>query len=70
MEWVSTVSPYVIHLQVENAGGASSCDGLVVSGLDVPILVCDQRTQICYGSIGEVRRFEEYMYGKCEARVS
>ena len=21
----------------------------------------DQRTQVCYGSLGEVRRFEEYM---------
>ena len=25
-----------------------------------------QRTQICYGSIGEVRRFEEFMLGKSE----
>lgn len=49
--------------QIEKAGGASSCDGKAVSALDIPILVCDQRTQICYGSIGEVRRFEEYMYG-------
>nr|CAA74960.1 sedoheptulose-1,7-biphosphatase [Chlamydomonas reinhardtii] len=48
---------------IEKAGGASSCDGKAVSALDIPILVCDQRTQICYGSIGEVRRFEEYMYG-------
>ena len=36
------------------------------------ILVCDlcgfvlQRTQICYGSLGEVRRFEEFMLGKSE----
>ena len=52
-----------LALLVENAGGASSCDGLLVSGLDVPIKVHDQRTQICYGSVGEVRRFEEYMYG-------
>jgi sedoheptulose-bisphosphatase len=52
-----------LALLVENAGGASSCDGLCVSGLDVPIKVHDQRTQICYGSVGEVKRFEEYMYG-------
>lgn len=25
-----------------------------------------QRTQICYGSIGEVKRFEEFMLGKSE----
>jgi sedoheptulose-bisphosphatase len=49
--------------QVENAGGASSCDGKCVSGLDVLIEKHDQRTQICYGSVGEVRRFEEYLYG-------
>lgn len=53
-----------LALLVENAGGASSCDGLLLSGLDVPIKVHDQRTQICYGSVGEVKRFEEYMYGK------
>lgn len=37
------------------AGGASSCDGLCVSGLDVEVTQHDQRTQICYGSVGEVR---------------
>lgn len=52
-----------LALLIENAGGASSCDGLCVSGLDVMIEKHDQRTQICYGSIGEVRRFEEYLYG-------
>lgn len=52
-----------LALLVENAGGASSCDGLCVSALDVPIEKHDQRTQICYGSVGEVKRFEEYMYG-------
>lgn len=36
------------------AGGASSCDGLCVSGLDVEVTQHDQRTQICYGSVGEV----------------
>ena len=51
-------------LQIENAGGESSCDGLCVSGLDVEIKEWDQRTQICYGSKGEVRRFEEYLYGE------
>ena len=50
-------------LQVEKAGGFSSCDGLCVSGLDVEIKKHDQRTQICYGSKAEVQRFEEYMYG-------
>lgn len=53
-----------LALMVENAGGASSCDGKSVSALDIPILGYDQRTEICFGSIGEVRRFEEYMYGK------
>lgn len=48
---------------VEKAGGASSCDGKCVSALDIPILAYDQRTQICFGSVGEVKRFEEYMYG-------
>jgi sedoheptulose-bisphosphatase len=52
-----------LALLVENAGGASSCDGKCVSGLDVPIKAYDQRTEICYGSVGEVRRFEEYLYG-------
>ncbi|EFN58668.1 hypothetical protein CHLNCDRAFT_19601 [Chlorella variabilis] len=52
-----------LALLVEKAGGASSCDGLCVSGLDVVVDKHDQRTQICYGSVGEVRRFEEYMYG-------
>jgi hypothetical protein len=27
----------------------------------VPINTYDQRTEICYGSVGEVKRFEEYM---------
>jgi hypothetical protein len=45
-----------LALLVEKAGGASSCDGKCVSGLDVEVLQHDQRTQICYGSVGEVRR--------------
>lgn len=52
-----------LALLVEKAGGESSCDGKCVSGLDVEITAHDQRTQICYGSIAEVKRFEEYMYG-------
>ena len=52
-----------LALLVEKAGGASSCDGLCVSGLDVEVTQHDQRTQICYGSVGEVKRFEEYVYG-------
>ena len=51
-------------LQVEKAGGYSSCDGKLVSALDVEITAHDQRTQICYGSLAEVRRFEEYVYGQ------
>jgi len=50
-------------LQVENAGGASSGDGKCISSLDIPIVLHDQRTQVCFGSKGEVKRFEEYMYG-------
>ena len=30
----------------------------------MPIEAHDQRTQICYGSLAEVRRFEEYVYGQ------
>jgi len=52
-----------LGLLVEKAGGASSADGKQISALDVPITTYDQRTQICYGSVGEVRRFEEYMFG-------
>ncbi|CAL8469726.1 g9268 [Coccomyxa elongata] len=53
-----------LALLVEKAGGHSSCDGKLVSGLDVEITAHDQRTQICYGSLAEVRRFEEYVYGQ------
>jgi len=53
-----------LALLVEKAGGASSCDGLGISGLDVEVKQHDQRTQICYGSVGEVKRFEEYMLGE------
>jgi len=63
-----------LALLVEKAGGYSSCDGKPVSGLDIEVTAHDQRTQICYGSKNEVRRFEEYMYGKAprfqEAAVS
>jgi len=56
-----------LALLVEKAGGASSCDGKCVSGLDVEVTAHDQRTQICYGSVGEVKRFEETLYpGKSE----
>jgi sedoheptulose-bisphosphatase len=58
-----------LGLLIENAGGASSADGKAISALDVPIKECDQRTQVCYGSIGEVRRFEEFMYGKVSERL-
>lgn len=52
-----------LALMVEKAGGHSSCDGKCVSGLDVEITQWDQRTQICYGSKAEVKKFEEYIYG-------
>lgn len=45
------------------AGGASSGDGLCKSSLDINIEAYDQRTEVCFGSTGEVRRFEEYLYG-------
>ena len=51
-----TRTPY--PTQIENAGGHSSADGKQISALDVPITNCDQRTQICYGSFEEVKRFE------------
>ena len=64
----STESPFLLCVplpppppQVEQAGGASSADGKQISGLDVKITNYDQRTQICFGSKGEVKRFEEYM---------
>ena len=41
--------------QIEKAGGYSSADGKCISGLDVQIKAYDQRTQICYGSMAEVR---------------
>jgi sedoheptulose-bisphosphatase len=59
-----------LGLLVEKAGGYSSADGKQISSLDVPIEAYDQRTQVCYGSEGEVRRFEEYMYGKSERFAS
>lgn len=52
-----------LALLVEKAGGHSSCDGKCVSALDVEVTAWDQRTQICYGSKGEVKKFEEYVYG-------
>ncbi|DBB05356.1 TPA: hypothetical protein ACH3X3_010577 [Trebouxia sp. C0006] len=55
-----------LALLVEKAGGQSSGDGQGISGLDIVCEKHDQRTQICYGSIGEVRRFEEFMLGKSE----
>ena len=50
-------------MQIEKAGGYSSCDGKCVSALEIPITEYDQRTQIAYGSKGEIARFEEYLYG-------
>ncbi|GMH35321.1 hypothetical protein BSKO_03189 [Bryopsis sp. KO-2023] len=52
-----------LALMVEQAGGASSCDGKCVSALDVDINDYDQRSQVCFGSKVEVARFEEYVYG-------
>lgn len=53
-----------LALIVEKAGGESSADGKCVSALDIPIEAEDQRTQVCYGSKEEVKRFEEFMYSK------
>lgn len=57
-----------IALLVEKAGGASSTvdpdTGAVISALDLEIKEYDQRTQITYGSVEEVKRVEEYLYGK------
>ncbi|RMZ54806.1 hypothetical protein APUTEX25_000323, partial [Auxenochlorella protothecoides] len=55
-----------LALLVEKAGGHSSADGKCISGLDVEIKQYDQRTQICFGSIKEVARFEKMLYGKSE----
>ncbi|CAD7694734.1 unnamed protein product [Ostreobium quekettii] len=52
-----------LALLVENAGGASSCDGKLVSALDIDINTYDQRSEVCFGSVGEVGRFEETVYG-------
>ena len=52
-----------LALLMEKAGGWSSGDGKQMSALDIPVTAIDQRTQVCYGSKDEVRRFEEYMYG-------
>lgn len=56
-------------MQVEQAGGASSCDGKLISALNVPINDYDQRSQVCFGSTTEVQRFEEYVYGKYFCRI-
>jgi len=53
-----------LALLVENAGGASSCDGKLMSALDIPIDSYDQRSEICFGSIDEVQRFEQFCYGR------
>lgn len=44
---------------IERAGGASS-DG-ERSALDIPIPGTDVRSQVCYGSKGEVARFNEFV---------
>jgi len=53
-----------LALIVEKAGGASSADGKCVSALDIEVEKYDQRTQVCYGSKEEVKRFEEFMYAQ------
>lgn len=52
-----------LALLVEKAGGASSGNGENKSALDINVDIHDQRTTVCYGSVGEVKRFEEYMHG-------
>ena len=58
-----TCSPPSVHPQVaplallvEKAGGASSCDGLCVSGLDVEVKQHDQRTQVRRALLSGVRQ--------------
>jgi len=51
-----------LGLLIENAGGYSSNGTMSV--LDIPIQGIDDRTQCAYGSLNEVIRFEEYLYGK------
>jgi sedoheptulose-bisphosphatase len=53
-----------IGLLIENAGGASSMEGKSI--LDIPIEAYDQRTQIMYGSKGEIAFAEKTLYGKSE----
>lgn len=50
--------------QIEKAGGHSSGDGQLKSCLDIPIENHDQRAEVCYGSLEEVKRFEETVYDK------
>eukprot|EP00798_Chlamydomonas_sp_ICE-L_P007980 gene7980-1197_t len=52
-----------LALMVEQAGGASSGDGRPISALDIMVNEHDQRTQVCFGSVGEVKRFEEFIHG-------
>lgn len=62
-----------MHMQPEGMSRLVR-DGLLEISIDfmVVTVVADcrlcylQRTQICYGSIGEVKRFEEFMLGKSE----
>lgn len=51
-----------LGLLIEKAGGASSIEG--ISALDLPITAYDQRTQVMYGSIGEIAFAEKTLYGK------
>jgi hypothetical protein len=55
LHWRTLAQVAPIGLLIEKAGGASSADGKQISALDVPINSYDQRTEICYGSVGEVR---------------
>mmetsp|Transcript_26749 Transcript_26749/g.46106 ORF Transcript_26749/g.46106 Transcript_26749/m.46106 type:complete len:394 (-) Transcript_26749:666-1847(-) len=48
-----------IALLIEAAGGKSS-DG-IKSVLDIKNLTTNDRTQVCYGSVTEVKRFDEYV---------
>lgn len=50
-----------LGLLIENAGGYSS-DG-TQSVLDKVIVNLDDRTQVAYGSLNEIIRFEETLYG-------
>ena len=53
-------------LIVECAGGAAMCDNQELSVLDVVIDHTDHRMGVCFGSIDEVEKYKEIMFGDGE----